>query len=323
MGLPRRPARIHHHHAPLLPRRNRQIPFTHSPKKRPRLLLKSILIPMPAPRAYRIPLIPPPRPAHTRPRVRIKQDRQVGLQVPAQHPMQLPHRLAPQPPPAALIRLSRIRKSIAQHNTPRRQRRLNHFGNMLRPRSKHQSHLRQWRKPGRTGIEQHLPNLLPRQRPARLPRLHDLVTGRVQHRGQLPHLRALARPVEPFKRNELPAPQHLRNHSSVLLAGSPSPGYNCVHMRTHDKPTGTLEVGIREFREKLATYLLETDQTVAVTRHGDVVGYYIPARRKRTQAERDALEEVASRLQEEMTKAGVSEDDIVRDFKSWRRTQHK
>jgi len=94
-------------------------------------------------------------------------------------------------------------------------------------------------------------------------------------------------------------------------------------MRTHDKPTGTLEVGIREFREKLATYLLETDQTVAVTRHGDVVGYYIPARRKRTQAERDALEEVASRLQEEMAKAGVSEDDIVRDFKSWRRTQHK
>jgi PHD/YefM family antitoxin component YafN of YafNO toxin-antitoxin module len=94
-------------------------------------------------------------------------------------------------------------------------------------------------------------------------------------------------------------------------------------MRTHEKSTGTLKVGIREFREKLATYLLETDQTVAVTRHGDVVGYYIPARRKRTQAERDALEEVASRLQEEMAKAGISEDDIVRGFKEWRRTERK
>lgn len=86
---------------------------------------------------------------------------------------------------------------------------------------------------------------------------------------------------------------------------------------------GTLKVGIREFREKLATYVLETDETVAVTRHGDVVGYYIPARRKRTEAEKQALEEAASRLQEAMAAAGLSEDDIVRDFKRWRRSQHK
>jgi PHD/YefM family antitoxin component YafN of YafNO toxin-antitoxin module len=86
---------------------------------------------------------------------------------------------------------------------------------------------------------------------------------------------------------------------------------------------GTLKVGIREFREKLATYLLETDETVAVTRHGDVVGYYIPTRRKRTDAERTALEEAASRLQQAMAAAGVSEDDIIRDFKRWRRTERK
>jgi antitoxin (DNA-binding transcriptional repressor) of toxin-antitoxin stability system len=49
---------------------------------------------------------------------------------------------------------------------------------------------------------------------------------------------------------------------------------------------GTLKVGIREFREKLASYLLETDETVAITRHGDTVGYYIPARRKRNDLER-------------------------------------
>ena len=85
----------------------------------------------------------------------------------------------------------------------------------------------------------------------------------------------------------------------------------------------TLKVGIREFREKLANYLLQADQIIAVTRHGEVIGYYVPARRKRTQAEREALEEVASRLQEEMVKAGVSEEDIIRDFKKWRKAERK
>jgi PHD/YefM family antitoxin component YafN of YafNO toxin-antitoxin module len=51
---------------------------------------------------------------------------------------------------------------------------------------------------------------------------------------------------------------------------------------------GTVKVGIREFREKLASYLLEAEQPLAITRHGDTVGYYIPARPKRTEAERAA-----------------------------------
>lgn len=86
---------------------------------------------------------------------------------------------------------------------------------------------------------------------------------------------------------------------------------------------GTLKVGIREFREKLATYLLETDQAVAITRHGDTVGYYIPARRKRTGAERTALKEAVSRLQEALAAEGVSEEEILKDFKRWRRGGHK
>ena len=54
----------------------------------------------------------------------------------------------------------------------------------------------------------------------------------------------------------------------------------------------TLKVGIREFREKLASYLLETEVPVAITRHGDTIGYYIPARSKRSEAERTALKEL-------------------------------
>jgi len=86
---------------------------------------------------------------------------------------------------------------------------------------------------------------------------------------------------------------------------------------------GTVKVGIREFREKLATYLLETEQAVAITRHGDTVGYYIPARRRRSDAERAALKEAASRLQDALAAEGISEEEIIKDFKRWRRGKHK
>ena len=80
----------------------------------------------------------------------------------------------------------------------------------------------------------------------------------------------------------------------------------------------TLKVGIREFREKLASYLLETDTPVAITRHGDTVGNYIPARRKRSEADRTALREAAARLQELLTAEGISEVEILKDSKRWR-----
>jgi PHD/YefM family antitoxin component YafN of YafNO toxin-antitoxin module len=86
---------------------------------------------------------------------------------------------------------------------------------------------------------------------------------------------------------------------------------------------GTLKVGIREFRDKLASYLLESEETVAITRHGDTVGYYIPARRKRTEAERAALKEAASRLQEALAKEGISEEEVLKDFKRSGRRERK
>jgi antitoxin (DNA-binding transcriptional repressor) of toxin-antitoxin stability system len=86
---------------------------------------------------------------------------------------------------------------------------------------------------------------------------------------------------------------------------------------------GTLKVGIREFRKKLSNYLLETEETVAITRHGDTVGYYIPARRKRTEAERGALKEAAVRLQRALASEGISEDEIIKSFGNWRRGKHK
>jgi PHD/YefM family antitoxin component YafN of YafNO toxin-antitoxin module len=85
----------------------------------------------------------------------------------------------------------------------------------------------------------------------------------------------------------------------------------------------TLRVGIREFREKLASYLLESDKPLAITRHGDTVGYYLPARRKRSEAERSALRQAATRLQEMLVAEGLTEDEMIADFKRWRAGRRK
>jgi len=85
----------------------------------------------------------------------------------------------------------------------------------------------------------------------------------------------------------------------------------------------TLKVGIREFREKLANYLLQSDKPLAITRHGDTVGYYLPARRRRSEAERAALKEAAARLQEMLAAEGVTEDEMIADFKRWRSARRK
>lgn len=86
---------------------------------------------------------------------------------------------------------------------------------------------------------------------------------------------------------------------------------------------GTSKVGIREFRDKLASYLLESDAPVAITRHGDTVGYYIPARRRRTESEREALRQAATRMQEMLADKGISEEEILQDYKSWRKSGRK
>jgi antitoxin (DNA-binding transcriptional repressor) of toxin-antitoxin stability system len=82
--------------------------------------------------------------------------------------------------------------------------------------------------------------------------------------------------------------------------------------------TETKKVGIREFRENLASYVLESDGPVAITRHGDTVGLYIPVRRKRTEAEKAAFGESHARVQKMLAEAGLTEDDVVEDFKKWR-----
>jgi antitoxin (DNA-binding transcriptional repressor) of toxin-antitoxin stability system len=83
----------------------------------------------------------------------------------------------------------------------------------------------------------------------------------------------------------------------------------------------TATVGIREFRDKLSTYLLDSEAPVTITRHGDAVGLYIPIRRKRTAAERLAFDEAAAIWQKQLDASGFTEDDFLADFKKWRKRQ--
>lgn len=77
------------------------------------------------------------------------------------------------------------------------------------------------------------------------------------------------------------------------------------------------KVGVKEFRAKLPSYL-ESSSPLAITRHGETIGYYIPAQRGRDQVELDALKAAAERLAAMMAAIEVSEDDIVADFKAKR-----
>jgi PHD/YefM family antitoxin component YafN of YafNO toxin-antitoxin module len=79
----------------------------------------------------------------------------------------------------------------------------------------------------------------------------------------------------------------------------------------------TIKVGVREFRERIASFL-ESDTPVAVTRRGETLGVYVSTRRKRPKAaEVSELKAAADRLA--MALADVDEEDLVADFKVLRR----
>ena len=78
------------------------------------------------------------------------------------------------------------------------------------------------------------------------------------------------------------------------------------------------KVGIREFRENLASYLEALDP-VAITRHGETIGFFIPTRRRQENEDILALRSAAERLDSMLQAAGVSEDEPISDFKKARR----
>src|SRR5205823_4336876 len=99
-------------------------------------------------------------------------------------------------------------------------------------------------------------------------------------------------------------------------------------MRTHECtlsvrsiPMTTIKVGVREFRERIASFL-ESDTPVAVTRRGETLGIYVPTRRKQsTTIELSDLKAAADRLAEAL--GDIDEQDLVAEFKETRRRGKK
>ena len=79
----------------------------------------------------------------------------------------------------------------------------------------------------------------------------------------------------------------------------------------------TVKVGMREFREKLAGYL-ESGTPLAIMRHGETVGYYIPAQKRNRKAELEAMRAAAKDLDEMMASLGASEDELMKEYKGIR-----
>lgn len=82
----------------------------------------------------------------------------------------------------------------------------------------------------------------------------------------------------------------------------------------------TTKVGIREFRENLATYL-ESKKPVAITRHGATIGIFLPTRPKPSQADLEALRIAGEKMQQWIAEAGTSEEELVADFERLRKEE--
>ena len=79
----------------------------------------------------------------------------------------------------------------------------------------------------------------------------------------------------------------------------------------------TVKVGMREFREKLAGYL-ESGTPLAIMRHGETVGYYIPAQKRNRKAEIEAMRAAAKDLDEMIAGWGAGEDELMAEYKGIR-----
>jgi antitoxin (DNA-binding transcriptional repressor) of toxin-antitoxin stability system len=81
----------------------------------------------------------------------------------------------------------------------------------------------------------------------------------------------------------------------------------------------TEKIGVREFRENLTGYL-ESGRPLAITRHGETLGFFIPAQKRSRKAEVDAMRAAAKELDAMIAKWGASEDELMLEYKQIRQT---
>ena len=84
----------------------------------------------------------------------------------------------------------------------------------------------------------------------------------------------------------------------------------------------TEKIGIREFRENLAGYL-EGGRPLAITRHGETLGFFIPAQKRNRKAEVAAMRAAAKELDAMIASWGASEDQLMDEYKEIRQASRR
>ena len=79
----------------------------------------------------------------------------------------------------------------------------------------------------------------------------------------------------------------------------------------------TTKVGIREFRADLAEYIA-SNTPVAVTRHGQTIGYFIPTQGQ-VEADIASLKKASKVLDKLLEAQGLDVESVVTDFKAARK----
>ncbi len=72
-------------------------------------------------------------------------------------------------------------------------------------------------------------------------------------------------------------------------------------------------VGVREFRDR-ATQYLSGSEVLAVERHGEPIGFYIPTKANRRKNLEDALARLEETAQHILDRTGMSEEELSQLF---------
>jgi len=82
------------------------------------------------------------------------------------------------------------------------------------------------------------------------------------------------------------------------------------------------KIGVRQFRENLTGYL-ESGRPLAITRHGETLGFFIPAQKRSRRAEVEAMRAAAKELDAMIAGWAASEDELMQEYKEIRRTSRE
>ncbi len=93
-----------------------------------------------------------------------------------------------------------------------------------------------------------------------------------------------------------------------------------THLREAHMEKSILKVGMREFRAHLPQYLM-TSLPVAITRHGETIGFYIPTKHHHNKAELESLKLAVIKLEELLLSQGITEEELFSEFRKLRNAE--